>query len=112
MSVSSRVGSKLHCTLPLYADKSVCVLYTDDPLTTLHCTLHHITIPRYQMVVPMSDLIQTFVSLIELQRKDPTHKVIVFFATARCTQFFAELFCAAGIPVLDIHSRKSQSQRT
>eukprot|EP00729_Bicosta_minor_P009051 gene9051-23845_t len=72
----------------------------------------HAKVPQYQMVVPMSDLIQTFVSLIELQRKDPTHKVIVFFATARCTQFFAELFCAAGIPVLDIHSRKSQSQRT
>lgn len=64
------------------------------------------------MVVPMSALIQTFVALIELQRADPTHKVMVFFATARTTQFFAELFCAAGMPIIDIHSRKSQSQRT
>jgi len=37
---------------------------------------------------------------------------MVFFATARVTQFMAELFCAAGVPVMDIHSRKSQGART
>ena len=39
------------------------------------------------------------------------YKVVVFFTTARLTQFYAELFGAMGVPVLEIHSRKSQSQR-
>lgn len=36
------------------------------------------------------------------------YKVIAFFPTARLTQFMAELANAAGIPALEIHSRKSQ----
>jgi hypothetical protein len=36
------------------------------------------------------------------------HKVIAFFPTARLTQYMAELCNAAGIPALEIHSRKSQ----
>ena len=39
-------------------------------------------------------------------------KVIVFFVTARLTQLFAELFNSLGIQVLEMHSRKSQPQRT
>jgi len=39
-------------------------------------------------------------------------KVIVFFVTARLTQLFAELFNSLGIKVLEMHSRKSQPQRT
>ena len=35
-------------------------------------------------------------------------KVIVFFTTARFTQYMAALVAAAGMPVLEIHSRKSQ----
>jgi ATP-dependent RNA helicase MSS116 len=41
----------------------------------------------------------------------PGHKVIVFFTTARLTQYMAALMEAAGLPVLEIHSRKSQSAR-
>jgi ATP-dependent RNA helicase MSS116 len=44
--------------------------------------------------------------------KDSKFKIIVFFTTARLTQFYAELFNIMGIPVLEIHSRKSQSHRT
>jgi ATP-dependent RNA helicase MSS116 len=42
------------------------------------------------------------------------YKVIVFFTTARVTGFMAELVTAVGDfgEVLEIHSRKSQSQRT
>ena len=36
------------------------------------------------------------------------YKVIVFFTTARLTQYMASLVAAAGMPVLEIHSRKSQ----
>jgi len=43
--------------------------------------------------------------------QEPDFKVVVFFTTARLTQFYAELFGAMGLAVLEIHSRKSQSQR-
>jgi superfamily II DNA/RNA helicase len=39
-------------------------------------------------------------------------QVIAFFPTARQTQVYAEAFNLAGIPVFEIHSRKSQAQRT
>ena len=39
-------------------------------------------------------------------------QVMAFFVTARVTQFYCELFQAMGIPVLEMHSRKSQPQRT
>lgn len=39
-------------------------------------------------------------------------QIIAFFVTARVTQFYCELFQAMGIPVLEMHSRKSQAQRT
>ena len=42
----------------------------------------------------------------------PCHQVIAFFVTARLTQFYSEFFDAMGLPVLEIHSRKSQSART
>lgn len=37
-------------------------------------------------------------------------QVIVFLTTARLTQYYAELIGKTGIKVLEIHSRKSQSQ--
>ena len=39
-------------------------------------------------------------------------QIMAFFVTARVTQFYCELFQAMGIPVLEMHSRKSQAQRT
>ena len=39
-------------------------------------------------------------------------QVMAFFVTARLTQFYAEFMGAMGAPVLEIHSRKSQSART
>jgi superfamily II DNA/RNA helicase len=39
------------------------------------------------------------------------YQVIAFFTTARQTQYMAELMNAAGVPTLEIHSRKSQAQR-
>ena len=43
---------------------------------------------------------------------DPPYKLVVFFVTARLTQLYAEAFALAGMPVLEMHSRRSQSQRT
>lgn len=42
----------------------------------------------------------------------PGYKVLVFFTTARLTQCMAELFNLMGVPVLEIHSRKSQGHRS
>lgn len=39
-------------------------------------------------------------------------KVIVFFSTARVVGFMANLYQQLGLPVLEMHSRKSQAQRT
>ena len=39
-------------------------------------------------------------------------QIIVFCVTAMLTKFYAELFQSLGSPVLEIHSRKSQSART
>eukprot|EP00123_Amoebidium_parasiticum_P011430 comp20710_c0_seq1/m.27016 comp20710_c0_seq1/g.27016 ORF comp20710_c0_seq1/g.27016 comp20710_c0_seq1/m.27016 type:complete len:706 (-) comp20710_c0_seq1:51-2168(-) len=39
------------------------------------------------------------------------YKIIVFFTTARVTQLASEIFCALGMPVLEMHSRKSQGHR-
>ena len=44
--------------------------------------------------------------------KNQEFKIIVFFATARQTEFMADIFNRAGIEVLEIHSRKSQPNRT
>jgi len=51
-------------------------------------------------------------SQIRAARKVPGHKVVVFFTTARLTQFYAELFNLMGEEVLEMHSRLSQSKRT
>lgn len=40
------------------------------------------------------------------------YKIIVFFPTARAVGFCAQLFLTAGFNVLEMHSRKSQAQRT
>jgi len=48
----------------------------------------------------------------EKKRLPKTHKIMVFFTTARLTQLYSELFNQAKVPVLEIHSRKSQAHRT
>ena len=48
----------------------------------------------------------------EHMHADREFKVMCFFTTARITQFYCALFNALGVPVLEMHSRKSQAQRT
>lgn len=48
----------------------------------------------------------------EIKRLPKQHKIMVFFTTARLTGLYSELFCAAGVKVFEIHSRKSQAHRT
>lgn len=42
---------------------------------------------------------------------DDILQVLVFFTTAKLTQLNAQMCNAAGIPVLEIHSRKTQAHR-
>lgn len=65
------------------------------------------------MLVPMEQMAAQLIHILADHRaSDPNHKVLVFFTTAKLTQLYAELCNATGIPVLEIHSRKSQSHRT
>jgi ATP-dependent RNA helicase MSS116 len=63
------------------------------------------------MVAPFEAQIPALVHLVRHAASVPNHKVLAFFPTARATQFHAELLNIMGTPVLEIHSRKSQSQR-
>jgi len=38
-------------------------------------------------------------------------QVMVFFTTARLTGLFAEIFLKMGLPILELHSKKSQPVR-
>lgn len=72
----------------------------------------HEHVRQRAMVAPLEAQQSALLDLLRsLQRADPEHKVIVFFVTARATQFHAELFALLGVPALEIHSRKSQAQR-
>jgi ATP-dependent RNA helicase MSS116 len=64
-------------------------------------------------VTSLTDQMAAVYSLLEQERRmnPKTHKIIVFFTTARQTQLYAELFNALGIRTLEIHSRQSQGAR-
>ena len=68
---------------------------------------------RFAVVRDYEDLAPAlWLACREHAAEEPDFKVIVFFVTARLTQLYAELFAAMGAPVLEMHSRKSQPQRT
>lgn len=65
------------------------------------------------VVAPLLDQMTVLHTLLkEHMKEESEYKVLVFATTARQTQLLAELFRAMGINALEIHSRKSQSQRT
>ena len=64
------------------------------------------------MTVPMEQVSAQLIHILSEHRAtDPEHKILVFFTTARLTGMYAEMCNNAGIPVLEIHSRKSQGHR-
>lgn len=65
------------------------------------------------VVVKLEDIVPMVERVLTAHMKLPAYKVILFLPTARSAQFMAQLFNAAGFPgILEIHSRKSQAQRT
>lgn len=63
------------------------------------------------IVSPLNQQTQDLLNVLKKKFNQPNFKIIVFFTTARLTQFYSELFNALNLPVLEIHSRKSQSHR-
>eukprot|EP01041_Mallomonas_annulata_P013473 gene13473-28545_t len=72
----------------------------------------HLHVKQEIVVVPLEKIILSLVAILIEKMKEPNYKIIVFFTTARATGYMAELVSCLGKEILEIHSRKSQSQRT
>ena len=73
-------------------------------------THHHV--PQYILSVPLGQQLLAMMTILEEKMLHSPYKIIVFFTTARQTEMMAYLFRQAGLDVLEMHSRKSQSYRT
>ncbi|CAN0077585.1 unnamed protein product, partial [Discosporangium mesarthrocarpum] len=73
----------------------------------------HQHVPQQYTICTMENQTQELCHLIQegIIADRAGHKIIVFFTTARLTQFYAELCNHMGYGVLEIHSRKNQSHR-
>lgn len=72
----------------------------------------HSKVPQEFVVVEPAAVVSATYSILNHQVETvPDSKIVVFFPTARQTQFMAELFNEAGMKVMEMHSRLSQSQR-
>lgn len=80
----------------------------EEEQTHLHVKQEIVTLPLERQVAGLAAILH------RVTQGREKYKVIVFFTTARVTGFMAQLFTAMGDfgNVLEIHSRKSQSQRT
>lgn len=72
----------------------------------------HEHVQQSVLISPCESQLAALAFTLDQLVKTPAYKIIVFFTTARLTQFFAEVFGHMGKPVLEIHSRKSQGHRT
>ena len=72
----------------------------------------HLHVRQQIAICDLEAQIPAIASILAQQMAVPNFKIIVFFTTARQTGFMSEIFQKMGHNVLEIHSRKSQSQRT
>lgn len=74
----------------------------------------HAHVPQRVMCAPLDQQLKVIVQLLEQHKQENpgNHKIIMFFATARQTGYYASVLNAIGLPTLEIHSRKSQGHRT
>ena len=74
----------------------------------------HSHVPQKVMSAPLDQQLRVIVQLLEQHKAQNAagYKIILFFATARQTGYYASVLNGIGMPSLEIHSRKSQSQRT
>ena len=78
--------------------------------THMHVKQELVVCENRDQVVTLSAILHREIS--EAVRDGSQYKIIVFFTTARATQYMAQLFNTMGIKAMEIHSRKSQAQRT
>ncbi|CAM9176162.1 unnamed protein product, partial [Sphacelaria rigidula] len=114
-SKSKRQTMMFSATMP--ADVTSIASFAMRPeYATIDCvgeeTSTHENVPQTYAVVPFSDMMARLAAALSEEKKNPDHKVIVFFVAARVVQAYAELFNHMGYDVLETHSRKAQSQRT
>lgn len=74
----------------------------------------HSHVPQMVMCAPLEDQLKVIVQLLEQHKaaNPEGYKIIMFFATARQTGYYASVLNSIGMPALEIHSRKSQGHRT
>jgi len=73
----------------------------------------HMHVRQEAIFAPLEETLTRTYQLLKEAMTEPDYKVMVFFVTARMTQFAADLLSTQlGMPILQIHSRKSQSYRT
>jgi ATP-dependent RNA helicase MSS116 len=72
----------------------------------------HERVPQFVTVYDPKYQLEELAALLSEGMKVSDFKIIVFFVTARLAGLHAELFDIMNFPVVEIHSRKSQSQRT
>jgi len=84
-----------------------CINDADEDATSNQIQQSHVIIPT------MDRYVSSVVEIIRLSlQKDPEAKIVAFFPTARMVAFFAEFFNEGiHIPVIELHSKKSQSYR-
>ena len=74
--------------------------------TNLRVTQSHIILPN------MSSILQSIYTILKQATTNKPYKIVVFFPTARMVSFFAD-FLKDGFqtPIIELHSKKSQSSR-
>ena len=72
----------------------------------------HLHVHQELVVAALEDQTSVILSILRREMQVPNFKIIVFFTTARLTGYMAGLFQKMRLDVLEIHSRKSQAQRT
>ena len=78
--------------------------------TNTHVNQSHVVLPTAGRFV--SSVVETVFQAMKERDEDGDMKIIVFFNTARLVAFFSDLFNKGfDIPVIELHSKKSQSYR-
>lgn len=75
-------------------------------ITNLRVSQSHVILPKIESIIP------SIYTILRHATTQKPHKVVVFFPTARMVSFFADVLCDGfQHPILELHSKKSQSSR-
>ena len=77
----------------------------EEEQTNAHVSQHSLVCEHSAMPAHLWKYLQ------QAKQENKDWKVIVFFPTARVVQYYSELFQKLGLPVIEMHSRKSQGVR-